>query len=108
MLKDDYFVREDKLTWWQNAMTNGPIWATLLRNAVGFSLILMGIVLLFTPGPGGAMIFAGVTFADFPGKRYFERWVVRRPLLFHGINRLRCRAWSLEKRDDLNPFIGCA
>lgn len=43
---------------------------TLIRNAVGVALILIGIILWITPVlPGGFLIIAGVLLLDFPQKR---------------------------------------
>jgi hypothetical protein len=43
------------------------------------------------PGQGILTILIGVMLLDFPGKRRLERWLVRRPAVFKGINRIRAR-----------------
>ncbi len=41
----------------------------VLKNALGVTLTLLGILLLFMPGQGLLTIFLGLMFTDLPGKR---------------------------------------
>ncbi len=64
----------------------------ILRNLLGFILILLGIVMLVLPGQALLTILIGVLLMDFPGKRRFERWLVARPQVLKTLNALRRRA----------------
>lgn len=63
----------------------------LLRNLVGWVLVLIGLALLLLPGQGLLTILAGLVLMDFPGKYACERWLVRRPQVRDAINWLRRR-----------------
>lgn len=64
------------------------------RNAFGYFLIALGVVLSLpgVPGQGLLTAFMGVLLIDFPGKRRFERWLVTRRLVLRAVNRVRARA----------------
>ena len=63
--------------------------ASFLLNCVGAVLVIIGFMMLFTPGPGILMILIGVMVMTFPGKRTLERWLVQRPGIWERINSLR-------------------
>jgi hypothetical protein len=65
----------------------------ILKNCVGYALILFGMALSLpgVPGQGLLTILLGLVLLDFPGKRGLERWILRRPRLLARINRLRAR-----------------
>ena len=55
-------------------------WSILIiRNLIGFTLIVLGIVLIPLPGQGILIALVGIGFANFPGKRAVELWIVQRP-----------------------------
>jgi archaellum biogenesis protein FlaJ (TadC family) len=60
-----------------------------LKNAFGAVLIVMGIVMLFTPGQGLLTILFGLMLMNYPGKYLLERWIISRPLIFRSVNNLR-------------------
>jgi hypothetical protein len=64
------------------------------RNAFGYFLIVLGVVLSLpgVPGQGLLTIFMGVMLIDFPGKHRFERWLVTRRIVLAAVNRVRARA----------------
>ena len=65
-------------------------WACrLLKNLLGFALLLAGIVMLVTPGQGILTILAGLWLMDLPGKRRWERWLISRPQVLVSINWIR-------------------
>lgn len=67
-------------------------WSMLIgRNLLGVVCLVVGIVMLFTPGQGLLTILIGVMLLDFPGKRSLERKLVNRPGIKNAINRLRAR-----------------
>jgi hypothetical protein len=66
--------------------------ALVLRNLIGFVLLVLGAIMLVLPGQGLLTIIAALALMDFPGKRRLERRLMLRPRLFTAINRLRLRA----------------
>jgi hypothetical protein len=56
-------------------------------------LVTLGVVLSLpgVPGQGLLTILIGVMLVDLPGKRRFERWLLGRPHVLAGVNRLRAR-----------------
>ena len=65
----------------------------LLKNLLGVLLILLGGVLSLPgiPGQGLLTILLGIVLLDFPGRRKFERGILRRPGIHSAVNRLRQR-----------------
>ncbi len=76
----DYFISKPVRDW----PTRHPaihITLVVLKNVVGFSLLLVGIIMLILPGQGLLTMLVGITLLDFPGKRKFELWMIsHRPL----------------------------
>lgn len=65
--------------------------AVVLKNIVGFILLLAGIAMLVLPGQGVLTVLMGISLMDFPKKRLLEAKLIGQPLVFSGINRLRAR-----------------
>lgn len=63
------------------------------RNIGGALLIALGIVLSFPgiPGQGILTILLGIMCLDVPGKRRAELWLVTKPSVHRGIDKLRAR-----------------
>lgn len=93
-LPADYFSRRERaaLGLPEDAQPGGRIVLRVLRNLLGFVLILLGIVMLVLPGQALLTILIGAFLMDFPGKRRFERWIVARPQVLKTLNALRRRA----------------
>ena len=92
-MSPDYFAdkKHSEATW----RRRHPLlrWLVIcLKNIVGSGVMFLGIAMLVLPGQGILTILIGLTFLDFPGKRRLEMWIVRRPSICQGINRLRRRA----------------
>ena len=67
-------------------------WAlAALKNVLGVVLILLGILMLLTPGQGILTILIGVLLVNVPGKFAMERWVVTRPGVLRTLNRFRAK-----------------
>jgi hypothetical protein len=62
-----------------------------LKNLLGAALVVSGLVMILTPGPGMIALLAGITLTDLPGKRALERWLISLPKVLSAINRLRAR-----------------
>jgi hypothetical protein len=66
--------------------------AVVVRNLVGLLLVVMGFVMLLTPGQGVLSICVGITLLDFPGKHTLIRRMLGRPRVLNVINKIRSRA----------------
>lgn len=91
-LPADYFTQPRRTTW--RSVSGIPVLAlslVLLKNALGVVLILLGFIMLFTPGQGLLTLLAGSLLMNFPGKYRLERWLVSRPGVLRGLNWLRRR-----------------
>jgi len=69
----------------------------VLRCIVGTALILLGIVMMITPGPGLVMLLLGISVTRFPGKQRLLVHVATRPSVFRSLNWMR-------QRHDKPPF----
>jgi hypothetical protein len=65
--------------------------AVVLKNIIGFILLLAGIAMLVLPGQGVLTILIGVSLMDFPRKRDLEAWLIGERHVFSGVNRVRAR-----------------
>ena len=63
----------------------------VLKNFVGWILLLAGIAMLVLPGQGLLTIIMGLLLINFPGKRKFERKLVSNPRVLRSINWFRGR-----------------
>jgi amino acid transporter len=92
-LPADYFSREQRTAWGRSA---GEPWfadiVRILKNLGGAVLVLLGVVMLFTPGQGLLTLLAGLLLMNFPGKYRLERYLVMRPGVLKGMNWLRRRS----------------
>lgn len=63
----------------------------IVKNAVGFILIILGIIMSLpgVPGQGILTILLGLLMMDIPGKRPLETRIVSRPAVLSKINALR-------------------
>jgi len=65
-------------------------WSVLvLKNLLGAALVVVGGVMLVSPGQGVLTLLIGVMLLDFPGKRRLEQKLVGQPRVLASINRLR-------------------
>ncbi len=65
--------------------------AFIIKNVVGFLLIVAGAVMIVTPGPGVPTILLGLIMMDIPGKRPLEAKLIQRPAVLSAVNDLRAR-----------------
>jgi len=64
----------------------------IIKNLFGMVLLLAGISMLVLPGQGILTIMMGLVLLNFPGKRRFERWLIRKQSISRALNWLRRRA----------------
>jgi len=92
-LPRDYFCREERVVWrWRS---EEPVFARVvaaLKNILGLLLVVLGLLMLVTPGQGILTLLIGLLLMNFPGKYRLERWLVMRQGVLRGLN------WLREKR----------
>jgi archaellum biogenesis protein FlaJ (TadC family) len=67
----------------------GWILLNIFKNVIGGVFVLVGIIMLVTPGQGVLTIIVGIMLMNFPGKFKLERWIISRGFTLKFINRLR-------------------
>jgi len=91
-LPADYFSQPRREAW---RLAGGePVLARLAglaKNLLGLVLVVLGVLLVFTPGQGLLTILAGLLLMNFPGKYRLERALVAQPGVLRGLNWLRQR-----------------
>jgi len=90
-LPADYFLPSRPRGLWVGKHPVLRITGLVLKNLAGSVLLVVGIIMLFTPGQGVLTILIGVMLLDFPGKRTLEKSLVGRPKVLAAINALRAR-----------------
>ena len=91
-LPSDYFNREQREVW--RNLAGEPWYALLLgalKNILGALLVLLGLIMLVTPGQGLLTLLVGLLLMNFPGKYQLERWLVCRPGVLKALDWLRKR-----------------
>lgn len=63
----------------------------IARNVAGSLLIVLGLVMMVTPGPGLVALLLGLTLCRFPGKRALLLRLAARPGVFASLNWIRLR-----------------
>jgi cobalamin synthase len=89
LMPANYFVdRREKPAYRRPALR----WTLLIaKNLLGASLLVLGVVMIFTPGQGVMTILIGIALLNFPGKRRLERRLIGRSGVLRAVNRLRAR-----------------
>lgn len=92
-LPADYFVspRRDS-AWMRSLHPVAYLSLRLLKNLVGWVLVLAGILMLVLPGQGVITIIMGLVLSDFPGKYKLERRFAGNHRVLSGINWIRRRS----------------
>ena len=88
LIPEDYFVMKSG----SKFRSKRPyLWliTAVVKNLVGYTLILGGIIMLFVPGQGLFNIFIGLILSNYPGKYYVERRIVAMPKILNTVNWLR-------------------
>ena len=95
-LPKDYFARTERVVWRTSFDT--PLLSliiSMLKNALGLLLVILGLIMLVTPGQGIVTLLIGLLLMNFPGKYHLERWLIMRPGVLRGLNWLRRRQGQL-------------
>lgn len=88
LIPEDYFIN-DKTS--KMDSSKPVIWylVLILKNIIGYSLILGGIMMLILPGQGLFTIIIGLMLSNYPGKYFIERRFIAIPSILKTINWLR-------------------
>ncbi len=91
-LPSDYFTNPCRRSWRETTPHLGlNIVLLVMKNCLGLVLILLGIIMLFTPGQGLLSLLAGLALTNFPGKYRLEQRLVSSPGALRAINWMRRR-----------------
>ena len=91
LIPTDYFIIKQKSVF----KSKYPLlWfiSILLKNFIGYILILGGMMMLVLPGQGLFTIIIGLILSNYPGKYYIEKKLISIPKISRGINWLRRKA----------------
>ena len=90
LIPSDYFIKKDVSKF---KINNPLLWylVLLIKNILGYSLIIGGIMMLVLPGQGLFTII-GLMLSNYPGKYYIEKRFVEIPAVFKSINWLRAKS----------------
>lgn len=88
----DYFTHDGRRRMGQNnhGVVKGLLLAGL-KNILGAVLLMIGFIMLFTPGQGLLSILFGLMIMNYPGKYKLECWMIRKPLLARSLNYMRAK-----------------
>jgi len=88
LIPSDYFIQKNN----SEFRSNYPIFwlaSIIIKNLIGYTLIIGGILMLVLPGQGLFTIFIGLMLSNYPGKFYIERKFIATPSVLKTINWLR-------------------
>lgn len=91
LIPSDYFIKRNA----PKLKTNNIfLWYLILiiKNILGYSLIIGGIMMLVLPGQGLFTIIIGLMLSNYPGKYYIEKRFIEIPAIFKSINWLRAKS----------------
>jgi len=88
LIPEDYFVNRKAS---KMRSSNPVLWyiVLIIKNVVGYSLVLGGIMMLVLPGQGVFTIIIGLMLSNYPGKYSIERKFIAIPSILKSINWLR-------------------
>ena len=88
LIPSDYFIKKNN----SKFRSDYPIFwlaSIIIKNLVGYTLIVGGIFMLVLPGQGLFTIFVGLMLSNYPGKYFIERKFIAIPSVLKTINWLR-------------------
>ena len=88
LIPSDYFIKKNS----SEFRSNYPIFwliSIIIKNIIGYTLIVGGILMLVLPGQGLFTIFVGLMLSNYPGKFYIERKFIAIPSVLSAFNWLR-------------------
>ena len=93
LIPSDYFLNKANSTF---KSTYQLIWiiTIVVKNIIGYTLIIGGILMLVLPGQGLFTILIGLMLSNYPGKYFIERKFIAIPSILRTINWLRKKSDS--------------
>ena len=89
----DYFLKNERgITHYKNHSPIFWIIILVLKNIIGYCLILGGILMLVLPGQGLLTILVGLMLSDYPGKFKLEKRIIKTKLILKTINWYRAKS----------------
>ena len=89
----DYFLNDKRgISDYKNKNPFFWIIAILLKNIVGYCLIIGCILMLVLPGQGMLTILVGLMLSDYPGKFKLEKRIIKTKLILKTINWYRTKS----------------
>ena len=88
LIPNDYFIKKNN----SEFRSKYPIFwlvSIIIKNLVGYTLIVGGVLMLVLPGQGLFTIFVGLMLSNYPGKFYIEKKFIAIPSVLRAINWLR-------------------
>ena len=91
-IPEDYFIDDHRPPWsWCRKHPLLYLLTLVLKNLLGLFFLAAGFVMLFVPGQGVITLLLGLTLMNFPGKRRFEKAIIRQPAVHGAVNWMRSR-----------------
>ena len=91
LIPSDYFINK-KSSKFKSKYPVMWLISMIIKNLIGYVLIIGGILMLVLPGQGLFTIFIGLMMSNYPGKYFIERKFIAIPSVFKTINWLRKRS----------------
>ena len=88
LIPTDYFVKKNIS---KSKKSYSLLWlvSIIVKNIIGYTLILGGILMLVLPGQGLFTILMGLILSNYPGKYTIEKRIISIPRILKTINWLR-------------------
>ena len=88
LIPTDYFIKKKKL---KSKKSYSFIWliSIIVKNLIGYTLILGGLLMLVLPGQGLFTILMGLILSNYPGKYTIEKRFISIPSILKTVNWLR-------------------
>tara|TARA_B100001113_G_C20687282_1_gene439158 strand:- start:53 stop:475 length:423 start_codon:yes stop_codon:yes gene_type:complete len=88
LIPTDYFVKKNIS---KSKKSYSLLWlmSIIVKNIIGYTLILGGILMLVLPGQGLFTILMGLILSNYPGKYTIEKKIISIPSILKTINWLR-------------------
>ena len=88
LIPTNYFIKKNMV---KSKKSYSFIWliSIILKNLIGYTLILGGLLMLILPGQGLFTILMGLVLSNYPGKYNIERRFISIPSVLKTVNWLR-------------------
>ena len=97
-IPNDYLIKSKTETSLDKLPAPLRILIYILKNLIGYLLIIGGIVMLILPGQGLLTIMMGLVLSNYPGKKTFEKKIIASKPILRAIN------WT-RKKSGVKPLI---